>query len=148
MANDSLLDRLVWQFRHLWQEGDKARLSVECDHEENAFASLHVDLGVQRNGRRKQQPRHTQTPSNLSCDKETDTSGLSVSLNTESAETQATQVDDTNIMVVDNESIEATLTEIVQPVPNNPSQPTITTSCWESETIEEKVGEDTEGAVI
>ena len=65
-----------------------------------------------------------QTPSNLSCDKETDTSGLS-----ESAENQATQVDDNNIMVVDNESIEATLTEIVQPVPNNPSQPTITTNC-------------------
>ena len=129
MVNGSLLDRLVWQFRHLWWEGDKARLSVECDHEENAFASLHVDLGVQRNGRRKQQPRHTQTPSNLSCDKETDTSGLSVSLNTESAENQAMQVDDNNIMVVDNESIEATLTEIVQPVPNNPSQPTITTSC-------------------
>ena len=148
MANGSLLDRLVWQFRHLWQEGDKARLSVECDHEENAFASLHVDLGVQRNGWRKQQPPHTQMPSNLSCDKETDTSGLSVSLNTESAENQATQVDDNNIMVVDNESIEATLTEIVQPVPNNPSQPTITTSCWESETIEEKVGEDTEDAVI
>ena len=88
MANGSLLDRLVWQFRHLWQEGDKARLSVECDHEGNAFASLHVDLGVQRNGWCKQQPPHT------------DTSGLS-----ESAENQATQVDDNNIMVVDNESI-------------------------------------------
>ena len=51
-------------------------------------------------------------------------------------------------MAVDNESIEVTLAKIVQPVPNNASQPTITTSCWESETIEEKVGEDTEGAVI
>ena len=98
MANGSLLDRLVWQFRHLWQEGDKARLSVEFDHEGNDFASLHVDLVVQRNGRRKQQPplptvrtpksAHTQTPRNLSCDKETDNSGLSVSLNTETAATK------------------------------------------------------------
>ena len=78
MVNGSLLDRLVWQFRHLWQEVDEARLSVECDHKGTAFASLHMDLGVRCNGRRKQQPpiptvrtpksAQTQTPSNLSCD--------------------------------------------------------------------------------
>ena len=98
MANGSLLDRLVWQFRHLWQNGNKARLSVECDHEGHAFASLHVGNGVQSNGRRKQQPplptvcppksTHTQTPKNLSCDKETDTSSPLASVNTESTETQ------------------------------------------------------------
>ena len=81
MANGSLLDRLVWQFCHLWQECEKAMLSIESDHKGNAFASLHVDLGQQRGGQRQQQPpltsirppksRHTQTqPINLSKEQE------------------------------------------------------------------------------
>ena len=73
-ASKSLLDRLMWQFHHLWREGDVARLSVECDHDGKAFASLHVDLGVQHVGQRGQRPvlptnhpsksTHTQTEPN------------------------------------------------------------------------------------
>ena len=100
MASKFLLDCLVWQFRQLWWEGNKARPSVECDHDGNAFASLHVDLGHQRGGRREQQPplpiicppksRNTQTePINLPIDQGTDPSGLSGPKTTGSIGTQA-----------------------------------------------------------
>ena len=78
MASGNLLDRLVWQFRHLWRDGNKARLSIESDHDGNAYASLHVDLGQGRRRPRQVPPplpthppksRHSQTqPLNISKD--------------------------------------------------------------------------------
>ena len=38
MANGTLLDRLVWQFHHLWRECNNARLSIKTDHNGNAYA--------------------------------------------------------------------------------------------------------------
>ena len=84
MASGNLLDRLVWQFRHLWRDCNKARLSIESDHDGNAYASLHVDLGQQRGGRpqrhspptttRPPKSCHTQTqPINLSKEQDHDT---------------------------------------------------------------------------
>lgn len=70
MASGNLLDRLVWQFRHLWRDGNKARLSIESDHDGSAYASLHVDLGQGRRRPRQAPPplpthppksRHSQT---------------------------------------------------------------------------------------
>ena len=76
MASGNLLDRLVWQFRHLWRDCNKARLSIESDHDGNAYASLHVDLGQGRRHPRQYpstlpthppKSRHSQTqPINLS----------------------------------------------------------------------------------
>ena len=76
MASGNLLDRLVWQFRHLWRDCNKARLSIESDHDGNAYASLHMDLGQGRRQPRQDPPtlpthppksRHSQTqPINIS----------------------------------------------------------------------------------
>ena len=109
------------------------RLSVKCDNKGNAFASLHMNLGVQCIGRRKQQPTlptvyppkstHTQTePINLSVAIGTDPPGLSASKKTESVGTQASEtvesdasssntetVDDSTNSVVNNESTDATI---------------------------------------
>ena len=101
MANGSLY-RLVWQFRHLWQERDKVRLSIECEHDGKAFASLHRDLGQQCGGQHQQQAppttthppksRHTQTqPINLSVDQGSDPAGRSGPTTTESIGTQASE---------------------------------------------------------
>ena len=160
MANCTLLDRLVWQFRHLWRECNKARLSIETDHDGNAYASLHVDLG-QQHGRPKQhsppqtnrppKSHHTQTqPINLSKEQDHDTQVVSTgkgltpceSVGTQASETvesvdasvNTDTVDDTTISVDNNGSSEPgeTRAEVVFHNPNKPSQPTITVSCGET----------------
>ena len=155
MASGNLLDRLVWQFRHLWRDCNKARLSIESDHDGNAYASLHVDLGQGRSRPRQYSPtqptrppksRHSQTqPINLSQELNQSTqvvrSGKGFTP-CESVGTQASDtvevatdtVEDTIISVENNESSEPveTLAEVVIHNSNKPSQPTITVSCGDN----------------
>ena len=158
MASGNLLDRLVWQFRHLWRDGNKARLSIESDHDGNAYASLHVDLGQGRRRPRQAPPplpthppksRHSQTqPINIVKDLNRSTqvvrSGKSVTpsdVGTQASdtvevevETATDTVEDTLIGVDDNVSKETveTLTEVVIHNSDDSSQPTITLSVGET----------------
>ena len=155
MASGNLLDRLVWQFRHLWWDGNKARLSIETNHEGNAYASLHVDLGQGRRRPRQDPPplpthppksRHSQTqPINISKELNQSTQVVMTGKGftpCESVGTQASDtvevatdtVEDTIISVennVSNEPVE-TLAEVVIHNSDNSSQPTITLSCGEN----------------
>ena len=151
MASGNLLDRLVWQFRHLWRDGNKARLSIESDHDGNAYASLHVDLGQGRRRPRQDPPplpthppksRHSQTqPINISKELNQSTQVVMTGKGftpCESVGTQASDtvevatdtVEDTIISVENNESNEPveTLAEVVIHNSDNSSQPTITVS--------------------
>ena len=155
MASGNLLDRLVWQFRHLWRGGNKARLSIESDHDGNAYASLHVDLGQGRRRPRQDPPplpthppksRHSQTqPINISKELNQSTQVVMTGKGftpCESVGTQASDtvevatdtVEDTIISVENNESNEPveTLAEVVIHNSDNSSQPTITLSCGEN----------------
>merc|ERR1711936_1570195 len=168
MASGNLLDRLVWQFRHLWWDGNKARLSIESDHDGSAYASLHVDLGQGRRRPRQAPPpltthppksRHSQTqPINIVKDLNRSTQVVmsgrsvtpSVNVGTQASdtvevevETATDKVEDTIIRVEDNVSNKAveTLTEVVIHNSDDSSQPTITLS-------EGEIGnEGTKGAV-
>ena len=154
MASGNLLDRLVWQFRHLWRDGNKARLSIESDHDGSAYASLHVDLGQGRRRPRQAPPplpthppksRHSQTPP-INIVKDINRSTQVVMLGKSvtpsdvgnqtsdtvevEVETTTDTVEDTLIGVGDNVSKEAveTLTEVVIHNSDNSSQPIITLS--------------------
>ena len=137
MASGNLLDRLVWQFRHLWRDCNKARLSIESDHDGNAYATLHVDLGQGRGRPRQYSPpqptrppksRHSQTQPPTLLSKEQDQStqvvrsgkGLTPcdSVGTQASDTvevATDTVEDTIISVENNESSEPveTLAEVV-----------------------------------
>merc|ERR1711936_1012018 len=162
MASGNLLDRLVWQFRHLWRDGNKARLSIESDHDGSAYASLHVDLGQGRSRPRQAPPplpthppksRHSQTPpvnivkdSNGSTQVVINTTlGKSVTpsdVGTQTSDTVEVEVEtatdtvEDNLIGVDNnvgkEAVE-TLTEVVIHNSDISSQPTITLSLGENE---------------
>ena len=154
MAGGNLIDRLVWQFRHLWRDGNKARLSIESDHDGSAYASLHVDLGQGRSRPRQAPPplpthppksRHSQTPPvNIVKDLNRSTQvvmlGKSVTpsdVGTQTSDTVEVEVETTTDTVEDNligvddnvskEAVE-TLTEVVIHNSDNSSQPTITLS--------------------
>ena len=162
MAGGNLIDRLVWQFRHLWRDGNKARLSIESDHDGSAYASLHVDLGQGRSRPRQAPPplpthppksRHSQTPpvnivkdSNGSTQVVINTTlGKSVTpsdVGTQTSDTVEVEVEtatdtvEDNLIGVDNnvgkEAVE-TLTEVVIHNSDISSQPTITLSLGENE---------------
>ena len=162
MAGGNLIDRLVWQFRHLWRDGNKARLSIESDHDGSAYASLHVDLGQGRSRPRQAPPplpthppksRHSQTPpvnivkdSNGSTQVVINTTlGKSVTpsdVGTQTSDTVEVEVEtatdtvEDNLIGVDNnvgkEAVE-TLTEVVLHNSDISSQPTITLSLGENE---------------
>ena len=134
------------------------RLSIESDHDGNAYASLHVDLGQGRRRPRQAPPplpthppksRHSQTqPINIVKDLNRSTqvvrSGKSVTpsdVGTQASDTVEVEVvtatdtvEDTLIGVDDNvgkETVE-TLTEVVIHNSDDSSQPTITLSVGET----------------